>query len=106
MLDITPLRTKILEMGQPPVIADGDDGASWVRGRQSTGRIAAISNKATFTDPVFWWELSARFVVELRMSRTVKSELARRIRERFDAEGIEISSATSEVFVRYPEPRD
>ena len=52
-----------------------------------------------------WWELSARFVIELRTARTVKSELARRIRERFDEAGIELSSTTSEVFVRYPEPR-
>jgi small-conductance mechanosensitive channel len=53
-----------------------------------------------------WWELSARFVIELRTSRTVKSELAHRIRERFDEAGIELSSTTSEVFVRYPETRD
>jgi small-conductance mechanosensitive channel len=175
VIDITPLRTKILEMGQPPTLAhdDAGDGASWVRGRQSTGRIAAISNKTTFTEPVFnysallpyiweeltlpisyrsdwrraeaivreevervsategargaietmarrypvphsevepavygrmtdnWWELSARFVVELRTSRTVKSQLARRLRERFDAEGIELSSTTTEVFVHH-----
>jgi small-conductance mechanosensitive channel len=52
-----------------------------------------------------WWELSARFVLELRTARTVKSDLARRLRERFDAEGIEIASSTSEVSVRYPESR-
>ena len=46
VIDITPLRTKILEIG-------GADEKSWVKGRQHTGRIVAVSNKATFTEPVF-----------------------------------------------------
>jgi small-conductance mechanosensitive channel len=45
VLDITPLRTKILEIGS------GDE--SWIRGRQHTGRIVSISNKSVFTEPVF-----------------------------------------------------
>jgi len=61
VIDITPLRTKILEIGS----AVEED--SWVRGRQLTGRVVAVSNKATFTQPVFnysaafdhvWEELS------------------------------------------------
>jgi small-conductance mechanosensitive channel len=47
VIDVTPLRTKIMEIG-----SDRDDG-SWVRGRQFTGRIVSVSNKATFTEPVF-----------------------------------------------------
>jgi small-conductance mechanosensitive channel len=47
VIDITPLRTKVMEIGS----AQGSE--SWVRGRQFTGRIVAISNKATFTEPVF-----------------------------------------------------
>jgi small-conductance mechanosensitive channel len=47
VIDITPLRTKIMEMGS----AAGDE--TWVRGRQYTGRIVVVSNKATFTKPVF-----------------------------------------------------
>jgi small-conductance mechanosensitive channel len=48
VIDITPLRTKVMEIGDA-----GDDSTTWVRGRQFTGRIVAVSNKKTFTDPVF-----------------------------------------------------
>ncbi len=47
VLDITPLRTKVLEIGSTR------DDLSWVRGRQYTGRIVSISNKAVFTEPVY-----------------------------------------------------
>lgn len=47
VLDITPLRTKVLEIGS----ASGEE--SWVRGRQYTGRIVSISNKAVFSEPVY-----------------------------------------------------
>jgi small-conductance mechanosensitive channel len=171
VIDITPLRTKLLEIGGP----DRDD--SWVRGRQYTGRIVAVSNKTTFTEPVFnysaifeyiweeltipisyrsdwheaerilqeealavsrtegalravdamterypvplteveprvfvratdnWMELSARFVVPVRTARSVKDRLTRKIRERFDAAGIEIASETVEATLRV-EPSD
>jgi hypothetical protein len=45
VIDITPLRTKVMEIG------GSVEDASWVRGRQFTGRIVAISNKMTFTEP-------------------------------------------------------
>lgn len=47
VLDVTPLRTKLLEIGSA-----ADDGA-WVRARQYTGRVVSISNKAVFTEPVY-----------------------------------------------------
>lgn len=47
VIDITPLRTKLMEIGS------ATDDTAWVRGRQHTGRMVAISNKATFTDPVY-----------------------------------------------------
>ncbi len=65
VLDITPLRTKVLEIGSDPQLQGG--GTTWVGARQPTGRIVAVSNKKTFTDPVFnysahldwvWEELS------------------------------------------------
>jgi small-conductance mechanosensitive channel len=165
VIDVTLLRTKIMEIGSP------GDGGSWVKGRQYTGRIVAVSNKATFTDPVFnfsaifdfvWeeltvpisyrsdWkvaeqiireeaqqisrtqgaeeaiaqmsrrypvprteveprvfvratdnylELSARFVVPVRMARTSKDAMTRRIYERLQEAGVEIGSSTSEVTV-------
>ena len=47
VIDITPLRTKLMEIGSE------SDETTWVKGRQHTGRMVAISNKATFTEPVY-----------------------------------------------------
>jgi small-conductance mechanosensitive channel len=52
-----------------------------------------------------WTELAARFVVPVREARTIKSELARRVRERYDAAGIEIASTTVDVTVYQRERR-
>jgi small-conductance mechanosensitive channel len=49
VIDITPLRTKLLEIG-----GGGSSSTDlWVHGRQASGRIVAISNKTTFDEPVF-----------------------------------------------------
>jgi small-conductance mechanosensitive channel len=58
VIDITPLRTKVMEIGSASA------GDSWVRGRQYTGRIVAISNKATFTEPVFNYSAAFQFIWE------------------------------------------
>jgi small-conductance mechanosensitive channel len=58
VIDITPLRTKVMEIGSASA------GDSWVRGRQYTGRIVAISNKATFTEPVFNYSAAFEFIWE------------------------------------------
>jgi small-conductance mechanosensitive channel len=58
VIDITPLRTKVMEIG-----SSVDDDV-WVRGRQYTGRIVAISNKATFLEPVFNYSASFEFIWE------------------------------------------
>ncbi len=58
VIDITPLRTKIMEMGTA-----NEDG-SWVAGRQYTGRIVAVSNKMTFTEPVFNYSTVFGFIWE------------------------------------------
>jgi len=50
VIDISPLRTKVLEIGQD---GGGDAATSWVTARQLTGRVVSVSNKKTFTDPVF-----------------------------------------------------
>jgi small-conductance mechanosensitive channel len=171
VIDVTLLRTKLLEFGTATEAAD-DVAASWVHGRQYTGRIIVLSNKTTFTEPVFnysaaldfiweeltvpipygadwrlaerilleeaerissgteaqdairrleerypvpkteveprvfvqmsdnWMQLAARFVIPVRQARTVKSDLTRRVRERFDAEGLEIASTSMDVTVR------
>ncbi|MBX7267685.1 mechanosensitive ion channel family protein [Micromonospora sp. Llam7] len=47
VLDITPLRTRILESGSSA------DPESWIRGRQYTGRVVSLSNRFVFTAPVY-----------------------------------------------------
>lgn len=79
VIDITPLRTKPMEIGTE------SDEDTWVKGRQHTGRMVAISNKSTFTEPVynfssffdFIWEelhiLAWRSVSETGRCRAAKS---------------------------------
>jgi len=58
VIDVTLLRTKMLEIGS------AQDDTSWVNGRQFTGRIVAVSNKATFTSPVYNFSAAFDFVWE------------------------------------------
>lgn len=58
VIDITLLRTKLMEIGSPI------DEGTWVRGRQYTGRIVTVSNKKTFTDPVFNFSATFEFIWE------------------------------------------
>lgn len=58
VIDITPLRTKVMEIGS------STDGGTWVRGRQYTGRIVALSNKTTFTEPFFNYSSIFDFIWE------------------------------------------
>ena len=51
VLDITPLRTKVLEIGSDAVQPEAP--TSWIGARQPTGRVVAVSNLKSFTDPVF-----------------------------------------------------
>jgi small-conductance mechanosensitive channel len=174
VIDVTLLRTKLLEFGTATEAAD-DASAAWVRGRQYTGRIVVLSNKKTFTEAVFnysaaldfiweeltvpipygadwklaerilleeaerissgteaqdavrrletrypvpkteveprvfvqmtdnWMQLAARFVIPVRQSRTLKSEMTRRVRERFDEAGLPIASTTMDVTVHRPD---
>jgi small-conductance mechanosensitive channel len=173
VIDITPLRTKLLETGvsEPPPTGNPASTDYWVHGRQPTGRLVVVSNKATFDEPVFnystmwefvwqevtfpisydddwhvaeeiidgearaisatkeaqhamhemqrrypvphgeleprvyvratdnYMELSARFVVPVRTSRTAVNDLTRRIRERLDEAGIPIASSTMDITV-------
>jgi small-conductance mechanosensitive channel len=58
VIDVTLLRTKMLEIGS------AEDDKSWVKGRQHTGRIVAVSNKATFTTPVYNFSAIFEFIWE------------------------------------------
>ncbi len=46
------LKTTIMEMGQPPAVADADP-AIWVHSRQYTGRLVTVTNGVIFTNPVY-----------------------------------------------------
>ncbi|MDX1448636.1 MAG: mechanosensitive ion channel [Acidimicrobiia bacterium] len=46
VIDISILKTRLIEVG-------AHDGSSWVQGAQYTGRVVTVSNKKTFTDPVY-----------------------------------------------------
>ena len=64
VIDITPLRTKILETGvtDPPPTGVPATTDQWVHARQPTGRLVVVSNKATFDQPVFNYSSLWEFV--------------------------------------------
>jgi small-conductance mechanosensitive channel len=102
VLDITPLRTKVLEIGS------GTDNTAWVRGRQYTGRVVSISNKAVFSEPVFnssaaldhLWEelvLPIRYDDDWRRAEEILREAAERASSSTGAR-----AAIAEMRRRYP----
>lgn len=46
------LKTTIMEMGQPPSVANADP-AVWVNSRQYTGRLVTVTNGVIFSEPVY-----------------------------------------------------
>lgn len=46
VIDISLLKTRLMEIGD-------NTNTTWVGGRQYTGRVVSVSNKATFTQPVY-----------------------------------------------------
>jgi len=46
------MQTTIMEMGQPPSVQNADP-AMWVRSREYTGRLVAVSNAKIFDEPVY-----------------------------------------------------
>jgi small-conductance mechanosensitive channel len=102
VIDITPLRTKVMEIGS----GIGDD--SWVRGRQYTGRIVAISNKATFTEPVYNYSASFGFLWEEIAVPVAYRDQWRRAERIMTEEAVRVSSsaeaeaAIAEMVHRYP----
>jgi small-conductance mechanosensitive channel len=104
VIDITPLRTKVMEIGS------GTDDTSWVQGRQFTGRVVAISNKATFTEPVYnysaafdylWEELTVpvAFDADWDLASEILEEEAVRMSASVGAE-----TAITRMRLRYPVP--
>jgi small-conductance mechanosensitive channel len=105
VIDLTPLRTKIIEMGSP------QSDESWVKGRQYTGRIVTVSNKATFTEPVFNYSAIFDFIweeVSIPVPHTANWERAEEIL-REEAEKVSqtggAQAAMREIVRKYPVPR-
>lgn len=105
VIDITPMRTKVMEIGS------ATDDRAWVKGRQYTGRIVTISNKATFTDPVYnysagfeylWDEVSVGvgYGTDIATAERILLEEAQRVSGTREAE-----AAISAMARRYPVPR-
>ena len=105
VIDITPLRTTILEIGDP------QDDMSWIRGRQYTGRIVTVSNKMTFTEPVhnytahfeYLWEeliLGFPYRADWHAAETIMLEEVRKASMTSDAR-----TAMDAMARRYPVPR-
>ena len=61
VMDITPLRTKVLEIGSDPSVAAHK---SWVTASQPTGRVVTVSNRKTFTEPVFNYSAHLEWIWE------------------------------------------
>lgn len=105
VIDITPLRTKMLEIGS------AESREAWVKGRQHTGRIVSLSNKLTFTEPVYnystgfeyiWEELSfpISYRSDWKLAEQIMEEEARRASR---SEGAR--EAMESVRRRYPVPQ-
>ena len=105
VIDITPLRTKVMEIGAAHSVETP------VKGRQYTGRIVAISNKATFTEPVFNYSAAFEFIWEeltvpisygsdWETAETILGDEARRVSAAAGAQ-----EAIQHMARRYPVPR-
>jgi small-conductance mechanosensitive channel len=104
VIDITLLRTKVMEIGSRA------DDESWVRGRQFTGRVVSISNKATFTEPVYNYSASFDYLWEeitLPVAFDADWEAAAGILEREAVSvsaSVEAAAAISRMRRTYPIP--
>lgn len=103
VIDISVLKTRLVEVG-------AIDGSSWVHGAQYTGRVVTVSNKKTFTDPVYnysayfeyiWDELTVAIPHHGRWQRAseIMEEEARRVSA---SEGAR--AAMEETRRRFPVP--
>ncbi len=61
IIDISPLRTTIMEIGSPGSEEDSD---VWVKARQYTGRVVTVSNTAFFEEPVYNYSRDFEYIWE------------------------------------------
>lgn len=57
VIDISLLKTRLMEIGD-------DANTTWLGGRQYTGRVVTVSNKATFTHPVYNYSMFFEYIWE------------------------------------------
>ena len=57
VIDVSLLKTRLMEIGD-------DANTTWLGGRQYTGRVVTVSNKATFTDPVYNYSMFFEYIWE------------------------------------------
>lgn len=98
VIDITPLRTKLLETGvsNPPPTGQPASTDLWVHGRQPTGRLVVVSNKATFDQPVFNYSTMWEFVWQ-ELKFPIGHDEDWHLAERIITEEAERVSATKEA---------
>ncbi len=71
------IQTTIMEMGQPPSVQSADP-AMWVKSRQFTGRIVAVTNSKIFAEPVFNYTREFPYIwEEMVIPITYKADRAR-----------------------------
>ncbi|MEV0881616.1 mechanosensitive ion channel family protein [Micromonospora echinofusca] len=102
VLDITPLRIRILESGS------SSDPESWIRGRQYTGRVVSLSNRFVFSAPVYnsstvldhlWEELTlpVPYEADWHLAERILCEEAENVSSTVEARG-----AIEQMRHRYP----
>ncbi|MEZ5247167.1 MAG: mechanosensitive ion channel [Acidimicrobiales bacterium] len=57
VIDISLLKTRLMEIGSA-------GGSTWVQGNQYTGRVVTVSNKSSFTEPVYNYSSYFEFIWE------------------------------------------
>ena len=68
VIGLSFMQTRIMEMGQPPQVADQTGPAMWVHSRQFTGRIVTVTNDKVFDEPVYNYTHEFAFIWdELRL---------------------------------------
>lgn len=103
VIDISLLKTRLMEIGSA-------GGSTWVQGNQYTGRVVTVSNKASFTEPVYNYSSYFEYIWdELEVAiphhgdwQTASAILEREARRQSASEGAR--QAMAEVRRRFPVP--
>ncbi|MGK2958295.1 MAG: mechanosensitive ion channel domain-containing protein [Acidimicrobiales bacterium] len=103
VIDISLLKTRLMEVGSA-------GGSTWVQGGQYTGRVVTVSNKASFTEPVYNYSSYFEYIwEELEVAiphhgdwEAASSILEREARRQSASEGA--LQAMNDVRRRFPVP--